>query len=94
MALIFKEQSSLELAEEHYLVSLDAYELACGSESLEVSSIFNNIGGLYQAAGLLKRAVNTHERAWELRKTLAGEDSLEAGQSLSNLAAAHHALGE
>ena len=35
-----------------------------------------------------------HERAWGLRKTLAGEDSLDAGQSLSNLATAHHALGE
>ena len=94
LALIFKEQGGLDLAEEHYLVSLDAYELACGPESLEVASIYNNIGGLYQAAGHLKRAVEMHERAFELRLALAGEDSLDAGQSLSNLAAAHHALGE
>ena len=94
LALIFKEQGSLELAEEHYLVALEAYETACGPESLEVSSIYNNIGGLYQAAGHLRRAIDMHERAWTLQKSLIGEDSLDAGQSLSNLAAAHHALEE
>ena len=40
------------------------------------------------------RSKDAEARGVFVRETLAGEGSLDAGQSLSNLAAAHHALGE
>ena len=91
--MIFKSRGSLEMAEEHYLITLEAFETAYGAESLEVASIYNNVGGLYQAAGHLERALEMHLRALDLRKKLGGDDCADTGQSLCNVATAHHALG-
>ncbi|MFT4638550.1 MAG: tetratricopeptide (TPR) repeat protein [Verrucomicrobiales bacterium] len=92
LAMIFKSRGSLEMAEEHYLITLEVFEAAYGAESLEAASIYNNVGGLYQAAGHVERALEMHLKALSLRKQLGEAESVDVGQSLCNVAAAHHAL--
>lgn len=94
LALGYKRQGRFALAEQHYLVSIEIIEAELGRETEEVGSLYNNLGGLYYAAGFPDQAKDMFTEALEVRRPLLGELHPDVAQSLSNLAAVCYELSE
>jgi tetratricopeptide (TPR) repeat protein len=94
LALGYKRQGRFALAEQHYLRSVEVIEAAHGRESEEVGSLYNNLGGLYYAAGFPEQAKEMFSDALDVRKQLLGDAHPDVSQSLSNLAAVCYELGQ
>lgn len=93
VAFNYKRVNKLPLAEQHYLRALEIMESTdAGSE--DIASIYNNLGGLYYAAGFAGQAKEMFEEAMKLRINLLGPDHRDVAQSHCNLATVQHELGE
>ena len=94
LALGYKRQGRFALAEQHYLVSIEVIEAELGRETEEVGALYNNLGGLYYAAGFPDQAKEMFTEALEVRRPLHGDQHPDIAQSLSNIAAVCYELGE
>lgn len=93
IAFNYKRANKLPLAEQHYLRALEIME-STDADSEDIASIYNNLGGLYYAAGFAGQAKEMFEEAMSLRISLLGPDHRDVAQSHCNLATVQHELGE
>jgi tetratricopeptide (TPR) repeat protein len=78
-------------AEALYLQALDVAE--AGERSLLIATASNNLASLYAQEGRMPEAIRLFERALQLRKAYAGENSEATLNSIQRLEAAHLASG-
>jgi tetratricopeptide (TPR) repeat protein len=94
LAMIYKSLGRFPLAEQHYLVALEALENKHGRNHERVAAIYNNLGSLYYSAGHPSQARDMHTVALGIRQKVFGPDHPEVGQSWSNLATSCYALDD
>jgi hypothetical protein len=82
---------NLAKAEALYLQALDVAE--AGERSLLIATASNNLASLYAQEGRMPEAIRLFERALQLRKAYAGENSEATLNSIQRLEAAHLASG-
>ncbi len=90
--MIYKSLGRRPLAEQHYLIALEALENLHGRNHERVAAIYNNLGSLYYSAGHPGQAKEMHAEALEIRQSVFGPDHPEVGQSWCNLATACYGL--
>ena len=94
LAMNYKRLNKFALAEQHYLAAIEALEGSLGRETEEVSSLFNNLGGLYYAAGFPDQAKSMFMDAMEIRLRLLGPGHPDMAQSHCNLGTVQYELGD
>lgn len=92
LAMIYKSLGRRPLAEQHYLIALEALENLFGRNHERVAAVYNNLGSLYYTTGHADQAKDMHREALEIRQNVLGPDHPEVGQSWCNLATTCYAL--
>ncbi len=92
LAMNYKRLDKFALAEQHYLRSLETLEASHGRNSESVATVFNNLGGLYYAAGFPDQAKEMFVEGLEIRTNLLGPNHRDVAQAHCNLATACHEL--
>lgn len=92
LAMIYKSLGRYALAEQHYLIALEALENLHGRNHERVAAVYNNLGSLYYTANYLEQAKEMHTEALEIRQRVFGPDHPDVGQSWCNLATACYGL--
>jgi tetratricopeptide (TPR) repeat protein len=82
-------------ASEHLLTeALRAAEEICGSRSLEVADILNELGILYKFSARFRDAEPVYLRALDIWKSAVGAEAPDVASVYHNLGGLHHAAGE
>ena len=88
LGFVAKADGDLDVAEDHFLRSLQIMHAEVGVKHEETASVSNNLGAVYLAAGYFDQAREMHMMALEARRELFGENHPDTAQSHNNLALA------
>lgn len=94
LGMLYKDEGDFEAAERHFIEGIRLMDSLVGRMEETTATLYNNLATLYFKAEHLEKALEMAVLARDIRMQILPEGHVDQAQTLSNLGAIQHALGQ